>query len=60
MALEEERPSRESLRSGSGSLDTGFELRVASYEVRVKYWLLVVGYVLLPSTQCFAGPRDAG
>ncbi|MBW1753622.1 MAG: hypothetical protein JRJ46_11110 [Deltaproteobacteria bacterium] len=32
------------LRSGSGSLDAGFELRVTSYEVRVKYWLLVAGW----------------
>ena len=48
------------LRSAPESLDAGFELRVtrcalrgAGYEVRVKYWIL-------PSTQCFAVPRDTG
>ena len=34
------------LKSGSGSLDAGFELRVTSYELQVKYWLLDAGFTL--------------
>jgi hypothetical protein len=57
-----ERPaSTWGLRSGSGSLDAGFELRVTSYEVRVKYWLLVAGCLLERSgNPDLSGIPDAG